>query len=91
MIGKIRAYIFIGISFGVFTYILLFSKSVLKWGTKGFLLLNKIFITPIIHVLSIISNILSKLHLKTFFIKLSQKVKISTKLSKKNTLKKDFK
>lgn len=54
--GKIRGYIFIGLFFGIFIYILAFSKTILTIGTKTFKIINTIIIKPFFKLVKNILN-----------------------------------
>lgn len=79
--GKIRAYLFLGLFAGIFIYIAILSKYVMKVGTKFFEIFNTYIITPLQKVMSIIVKILIKL-IKNIF-KIVKNIKILNKNTKK--------
>jgi hypothetical protein len=96
MNGEIRAYIFIGIIFGVLLYMLTFSKIVIKVSVK-IIDVCKMIIAKIVKVLAypfclffkIIKKVLFRpisficINIRTFIIKNINRVKVFPKFSKK--------
>ena len=91
--GELRGYIFIGVIFGVFLYMLIFRKYFIKASVTIIRILKKIIYTPIKFILNIIIRYfikpLSKIGIKIgnstkdFFTKIKAKYKINIKNKKK--------
>ena len=87
--GKIRAYLFLGLIAGIFLYIAVISKYVMKIGVKSFNIFNRIFIIPLQKTTKILINIVGKLI--KILIKVLKKVKIDLFLDKNNKKRRKYK
>ena len=87
--GKIRAYLFLGLIAGIFIYIAIMSKYVMKIGVKIFNVFNKIFINPLQKATKILINLVIKLI--KILIKFFKKVKIDLFLDKNNKKRRKYK
>ena len=87
--GKIRAYLFLGLIAGIFLYIAVISKYVMKIGLKIFNVFNKILIIPLQKTTKILINLVIKLI--KILIKFFKKVKIDLFLDKNNKKRRKYK
>ena len=87
--GKIRAYLFLGLIAGIFLYIAVISKYVMKIGLKIFNVFNKILIIPLQKATKILINLVIKLI--KILIKFFKKVKIDLFLDKNNKKRRKYK
>ena len=87
--GKIRAYLFLGLIAGIFLYIAVISKYVMKIGVEFFNIFNKIFIIPLQKTTKILINVIGKLI--KILIKVLKKIKIDLFLDKNNKKRRKYK
>ena len=87
--GKIRAYLFLGLIAGIFLYIAVISKYVMKIGLKIFNVFNKILIIPLQKATKILINLVIKLI--KILIKFFKKIKIDLFLDKNNKKRRKYK
>ena len=87
--GKIRAYLFLGLIAGIFLYIAVISKYVMKIGVEFFNIFNKIFIIPLQKTTKLLINVVGKLI--KILIKVLKKIKIDLFLDKNNKKRRKYK
>lgn len=86
--GKIRAYLFLGLFLGIIVYTMIFSRGVVKIGTKIFKIFNRFIAIPIQIVVKYVGKILKKL--LQAFIKRVNKLKIDLKSNKKTHKRRNY-
>ena len=86
--GKIRAYLFLGLFLGIIVYTMIFSRGVVKIGTKIFKIFNRFIAIPIQIVVKYVGKILKKL--LQAFIKIVNKLKIDLKSNKKTQKRRNY-
>ena len=86
--GKIRAYLFLGLFLGIIVYTMIFSRGVVKIGTKILKIFNRFIAFPIQKVVKYVGKILKKL--LQAFIKRVNKLKIDLKSNKKTQKRRNY-
>lgn len=79
--GKIRAYLFMGLFLGIVIYAMIFSKEIVKYGTKFLKFFNKFVVNPARKVVKYVGRLLLKI--LRAFIKGLNKLKIDLISNKK--------
>lgn len=86
--GKIRAYLFLGLFLGIIVYTMIFSRGVVKIGTKILKIFNRFIAFPIQKMVKYVGKILKKL--LHAFIKRANKLKIDLKSNKKTQKRRNY-